>query len=328
MAENIGISSYVIRLYAKGDRKKVLKFRSLPLAAGKQLADYLFEYLSDLTENSHEGTTLRNISIRNDKEQKPILFIDKHRVHGLLDYGKFGYTSTLKDRKTRAVNYERKTTDTEVIPMYFLLSVPKDKKKGVFLFQNYGLSGIKTVMDEYLTRRFKKDFPNYTLIIRPFLDQELKRTMLRKGKIVSASIFSPNSYSDKADAVMNADAGEAIYFETVMRSKKRGVTLDSLQAAIIKKMDKKKSPTSSDFNDIISLEDVAELRGVPKDDIEGFKVKVKYNGKEREVSLLGFGGRAIRFNVNDNVELGLDGHPKLASIHSEALTIESDIIGT
>ena len=64
----------------------------------------------------------------------------KRSIFGYIESGEQGFTSKFMNLKSKKFVYDRKQQDLELIPFYFLISVPKNSKYCFIAVQTLGLS--------------------------------------------------------------------------------------------------------------------------------------------------------------------------------------------
>lgn len=62
----------------------------------------------------------------------------KHSAHGILRYGKYGYESTVEDRKLGALAHTRTINQADTIPLYYRFWLAPGKKYGLLGLQSFG----------------------------------------------------------------------------------------------------------------------------------------------------------------------------------------------
>lgn len=82
-------------------------------------------------------------------------------IYALIRSGIYGNSSDIMDIANNKVNYKKKANESEVLPFYLFVAIPKDSKsvhvqKGIFLFQNVGIYGVKTITTQYMRDFFQK----------------------------------------------------------------------------------------------------------------------------------------------------------------------------
>lgn len=79
--------------------------------------------------------------------------------------GVYGSSSDIIDGNTQKVKYKKKSSDIDTRPFYLMVVFPKDSErvvvqKGLFIFQNVGQFGVKTItttlMQEFFSNELRK----------------------------------------------------------------------------------------------------------------------------------------------------------------------------
>lgn len=84
-------------------------------------------------------------------------------VVGIIDSGEYGIVSEIRDIDTRKINHKRQVNEADIKQFYFMIAIAKDTsnttvQKGLFIFQNIGQFGIKTITTTYLKEYLKNLF--------------------------------------------------------------------------------------------------------------------------------------------------------------------------
>lgn len=87
-------------------------------------------------------------------------------LSGISETGEYGSGSIIKDVVAGKVVLKKKRIHAEVRPFYYLLSIPKERRKGIILLQTRGALGIATVFRDALNRAFQLEFPDYRIHLR------------------------------------------------------------------------------------------------------------------------------------------------------------------
>ena len=103
--------------------------------------------------------------------------------------GAYGSSSEVTDKVTGNIKYKIAPDEPVEKPFYFYIVIPKDNKrvkvqKGIFLFQNVGPYGVKTLTTDFLKTMFSNNY-NITLECRSispklFLDRMITQQQIHK----------------------------------------------------------------------------------------------------------------------------------------------------
>ena len=181
-------------------------------------SDYIFNLnesitITDNNDNQHKLKNcfdLFNMFFNNynhmykddDKKQtfkcdfKPTNFVetDKFTMYYVkINSGIYGSSSRILDGNTEKLLFNKKENDIDVRPFYLMIVFPKDHndlkvQKGIFIFQNNGQYGVKTITTTLMQRYFSTNFDISIncLSIAPsaFIKKVLKKDSVKKMKLV------------------------------------------------------------------------------------------------------------------------------------------------
>lgn len=110
-----------------------------------------------------------------------------------IESGNYGSSSDIIDRKTRSLKYKKTASDIDVRPFYLMIVFPKDNKKinvqkGMFIFQNVGQYGIKTIttnlMQDFFSTKYGITLKCNTIAPSLFIKKVLKRENIKKISMI------------------------------------------------------------------------------------------------------------------------------------------------
>lgn len=110
-----------------------------------------------------------------------------------INSGNYGSSSDIIDGKTKNLKYKKEASDIDVRPFYLMIVFPKDNKeivvqKGMFIFQNVGQYGIKTIttnlMQEFFSTRYGITLKCNTIAPSLFIKKVLKRENIKKISMI------------------------------------------------------------------------------------------------------------------------------------------------
>lgn len=142
-----------------------------------------------------------------DKFQKTIT-IDKlegrdREIYGIIKSGDYGYTADFFDTHTNVLlPAMRKPRHSEVIPFFYLISVPENSLTGFLILQTFQVYGIKTALHEALKAR--QEFTNYILEIRHFISYDVMQKLTLP--ILEVSFIRHDVPKDIADRVVGNES--------------------------------------------------------------------------------------------------------------------------
>lgn len=124
----------------------------------------------------------------------------------LINSGMYGSTSDIINIKTKEVKYSKKVTDVDFKQFYFMIVFPKDNvdniiQKGMFIFQNIGPYGVKTLITQKL-QEFLSDY-NITLTCNTVAPSLFVKKVLTDKNIKKITIIKNYKSSDAVDNYNN-----------------------------------------------------------------------------------------------------------------------------
>jgi len=273
-----------------------------------------------------EYITARNTNSSDDKIDQKILRV-KHfdnttvpnAISGSIETGEYGYTADFFDVEAQVVSeFKRKLTDAEMIPFYFLVSLPKDKPSGIIILQKFQSFGIKTVLYNDLQEFFRKLNDDLRVSLNPAFYESVIDDY-RKSEIKSIRIIKyvmPKDIGDVYNA-KNLSPTES-YLELAIRAKKKkSISLykDDVLAYLRQYITEKPIP----------LNRLIEIPQMP--DYDTIKIDLEINGNTKVLNLANPFATAPLYNITDDVKTE-NGHPLYTSINPIAQEylekIESD----
>lgn len=119
--------------------------------------------------------------------------------------GDYGSSSDILDGTTKKVKYRKGPTDIDVKTFYLMIIFPKDNKrvtveKGIFLFQNIGPYGVKTITTNSLQDYFSQEF-DLTLRCKTIAPELFIKKVITKDNIKQLKLVKNKKSSDLADDI-------------------------------------------------------------------------------------------------------------------------------
>lgn len=291
----VRLANYLVRLRRKHSRDR----EYLPVSA--------FEDGSDLHAVFEEYLRARSVTQHHDEVAQRLIRIeeftvDDRTISGIVVTGAYGYASRLFDVRKDAISYNRRSSEAELIPFYFLMHVPAAGDEAVLILQRFGTMGIRKLLEGDFRSYFSDEFPQTMMDINPLVPSDIVERYMRRGALQKVVL---TSFQVPEDPMRLFDLGdhqeEQAYFETVIRARRN-----------------QRLPIAQWIRRVMEgemrLSDVAELREMNVDEV---KLELNYGGSRRIVDL----GRPQRFrayiDISDEIDLE-EGHPTLASIDRQA----------
>jgi hypothetical protein len=291
MASSIGIRIYQVSVQRIGKRG-LLPFdtEGLTTPPPQFLVDFAASYVT-----ATEHADIERTWYFEPKEAK-----GSESSKGYVHYGTFGFESDFVDPKTKTQNYRRKTSDVEIIPLFYEFWHPKGASHAFAAFQSFhGRSCISLVMNE-MQRLFAEQNQGVSLIFKKLLPVDASGGIYQTAPVKSLRLINRSASGDIADRYLSSRPEKPITFEITMSAKRKDILglLGPLTASL------KGGAGGVVTHDGISFpEAIAEIQ---------------VGGRKRRVGVLGSNGDAGVIDLSDSIKRGADGHPTFASIAKES----------
>jgi hypothetical protein len=263
-----------------------------------------------LTKESHDQGARKVLSVVSVKR-------DKRTLCGILEGGEYGLASTIRDVVKRKKVHDKERDHADMFRFYYLLSLPKQRTKGILLIQKIGALGVVTPLKIALQDALSKVCPLYNVHIRQLstmgiYDRFMDKGDLRKIRFVRFKV--PKAIEDAYPS-----GHEEIYGRTELVIKIGGVHGMPFAKAIRKFQNGKGA-----------LGDIIEL-GDDHFEADTIKMEMTVSGKRRTLSVQDPQNMRAQLDISDEVKIGTDGNPEFDSIDgiaSEWLTeLEAGMYG-
>lgn len=124
---------------------------------------------------------------------------------GKVNSGAYGVESEITDIETNKVVYKKKGKDADIKPFYFFIAIPKENEKyevekGIIIFQNIGVYGIKTITMKYLKKYLSKYF-NTSIYSGNICPEIFVERLLKDSRINKLIVIKNNISEDTADNI-------------------------------------------------------------------------------------------------------------------------------
>lgn len=213
-------------------------------------------------------------------------------IYTIITSGYYGDATTIVNVDTNEETYNKRPNEAEIRDFYLFIILPKDTdkvkvNKGMLIFQNTGVFGVKTITSEYMNKFFRDEYNLKlrlsTISSNLFLDKTLKKENITK------MIMTRNHVSgDVSDNV-----GNGYGYGVESRMLKNLNFNDSLWNSIIKKLkDISKSKSS-----LFEFEDKK---------YDNVKTVVKIGKKERTINIHNLENLSIIEELPSGIK-GVDG---------------------
>ncbi|CBL41272.1 hypothetical protein CK3_15960 [butyrate-producing bacterium SS3/4] len=211
--------------------------------------------------------------------------------------GVYGSSSDIIDGSTQKVKYKKKSSDIDTRPFYLMVVFPKDSErvvvqKGLFIFQNVGQFGVKTITTTLMQEFFSKGF-HITLKCNTISPDLFVRKIIRQDNIKKLVMVKNIKSSDTSDNVRKGYGSEIreignLYFTEKMWSRM---------------MDKIRYVAGGRYN-LFEFEQI---------EYDNLKVVVDIGGRTRKINLHNLENLSIIEAIPDKIKMA-DGHPNLTML--------------
>lgn len=226
-----------------------------------------------------------------------------------IDSGVYGSSSDILDGKTKEKKWSKTVTDIELRPFYLYIILPKDSErisvnKGMFLFQNEGIYGIKTITTENMQRFFSNNF-GISLVCRTISHDLFLRKIVTQESLKKMILIKNHTSYDRADT---GRFGYGKEVRTIANLTFGAGSWQSIQDKFFAFMGNRYS--------------LFEFEGT---DYDSLKLNVSIGGRERTIDLHNLEHLSIIEGIPDDVQMA-DGHPNLDKLDQHMTTVAGEYL--
>lgn len=225
-----------------------------------------------------------------------------------INSGTFGSASEIVDQKKNIVAYKKSASDLDIKPFYLMIVFPKDDgkvkvNKGMFIFQNCGQYGIKTITTQLMNKYFSEKY-SLTLVCRTISSELFIKKVINKDSIKRIKVIRN---------VMSNDSSDKLYLSCGEES--REFVGLNITESLWTKLSKKLQHYSGSKSNMFELDDGELFRTV--------KLTVEIGGKNRIIDLHNLENLSIIEAIPDEIQQQ-NGHPNLNKllVHFEKVATE------
>lgn len=217
---------------------------------------------------------------------------DFKMIYVKIHSGIYGSSSDIIDGNTQKVKYKKQSSDIDTRPFYLMIIFPKDNnrvtvQKGMFIFQNVGQFGVKTVtttrMQEFFSSEYKITLKCNTIAPALFI-----RKVLQKEKIKKFVMIKNFKSGDSADELCRGYGFESREISNLCFSEKRWNKI----------MEKIRFVAGDKYN----------LFEFENENYDNLKLDVDIGGRIRRINLHNLENLSIIESIPDEIKMA-DGHP-------------------
>lgn len=234
---------------------------------------------------------------------------DYFYLHVIIKSGNYGSSSEIKDIETQKVTYKKKANESEEKPFYLFIVIPKDSpnvrvQKGMFLFQNVGPYGVKTITTEYMHDYFSSNY-NITLTCKTIAPKLFIDKVLKKENINKLIMTKNHKSGDSSD---NIGHGYGVETRVLANLKFSEPLWQNIMKRIV-------YFAAGNFN----------LFEFEAKQYDGLKIYVKIGSRYRTINLNNIENLSIIEDIPDEIK-GIDGHPKNDELIAHLMRVADDYL--
>lgn len=222
---------------------------------------------------------------------------------GHIMYGSTGFTSDIVDRTTHELNYERKISDIDIIPLYYSLWIPDGRHLAILAIQTFGQRSCVGRIQRALVSGFREANSGFILKCNPIMPSSIER--FKDSEVKTINLVKRDVSSDDADNQL-IDPNTMIDLNITFNSKRKS-NFGRLIDVIGRMPDGDKN---LQYNDTQFDEATAD---------------VLVGGKRRKITLVGMNQASGKIDITDSIDRSTNGHPSLDSIRAEVIDLMTGI---
>jgi len=213
-------------------------------------------------------------------------------MYTVINSGTYGSASEITDIETQQVNYKRRPNEADVRPFYLFIVIPKDSEgvtvqKGMFLFQNVGGFGVKTVTTQHMSAYFSNKH-NITLRCSTIAPELFIKKVIKRENIKKLIMVKNHTSNDDADNIRVGYGTETRYIANLSFT---NTMWETIMAGIYY--------CSKGKSNLFEFESKK---------YDSLKVNVKIGERERTIDLHNLENLSIIEGIPDEIKR-IDGHP-------------------
>jgi len=308
MANLILLSTFVLRLREKRGLEHAFlsRFNDPKLDFLQVFEDFLNYRIANHYRGPKDKQGRRkSLYYRADNLQR----IDERTLHGFVHSGLSGEKGDVVNDHTGEDLYTMEDNHAKILPTYFFLHIPENRKDGYLILQKKSNYGIKNLFEDAFADYFTKMNINYILEVNNFLVSLVFEKMLKVGRIFEMS-FVKNIIDDDIADLYDKDArNKRIPGKTVTTiTTKSGLPVSGLLRRLY-------FGSTKD-----GMVEIPELN----DRFDEVDFDMDYNGSKKTFHMKNVGRTTPDFNVTDQIEL-VDNLPTYASLEAQCQILLKDM---
>lgn len=240
---------------------------------------------------------------------------DKERIlSGLIKTGEYGYESELVKVPNRLVSHKRETDEAEMLPFYFLISMPSGRDEGIVILQRFGQKGIRKIFLDSFNKYYKNLYPNFKIEMWPLVTKKLIDYYMNYGGLKKIRFIKFSMSKDIEDAYDSQDHEEEEGYTELIAHADRGLG----------KFLHLKGRVKEFLNGKRELKKLIELKE-HSFEYDNVKLELEVDKTSRTIDLSHIYKLRAYYDITDRVRMSENGHPEFESIDRNARELLKDL---
>lgn len=229
-------------------------------------------------------------------------------LSGHIYSGDYGAESEIYDTEADKISYKKKKNDADLHPLYFYIATNVSEIAGIICFEQFGLSGIKSIFEATIGSQFAILYPEYRLHIRSLTIADALQGYLNKGLVEELIIEKHEIPADVADKVSGKKSvSQGIFSYSIKPSSPAFFNKSGLIAYA-----KGESSAATDFD-------------IDNHGFDRIKTKIRVGDTAKTFDLSKPDVLAMSVDITADVKFGDNGHPTTDSLRREFEVVAKDL---
>lgn len=225
---------------------------------------------------------------------------------GLIRYGTYGFESNIIDGNTGTEKYHRKLTDIEQIPLFYEFWCPIVSSFGFAVFQSFEGRSCVAMLTKQMKSEFEQINKGYILAFKKVMPDDAKGSVLGSAPVVRLRLIRKGASGDVVERYFHENAPQSVNLELIVKARRNG-KLGKLEALF------------STFKP--GAESVLMYEGIQ---FERVSAEIRVGKRLRKIGVYGSEEDSGLIDLTDEIEKGVDGHPKFEAIREESKRLIDD----
>lgn len=298
----ISLAAYTIRIKKKYD-SKALRLNNFDDANSD-----LFIILNNYMLSRRSSPSL-------DEKNKKRLIVNSYEsigrtLMGIIETGEYGYEAKLVNTDDNSISYNRRTNDAEMYPFFFLIDLPNSCDEGILILQRFKQFGIRSILESDFFDYFQQKNNDFIVKYNPLVPDSYIEKTLSSGRLISISFVQFKIPDDIASAIRYNHVEGGGYAEYKIHAARNDHI--PLVENILSHLRKRNRPSA-----------FVELENVSYDTV---KFQFATDSGVRTIDISNLLKIKAYFDVTEEVEIGIDGHPVYSSIKNAGIKLKNDVL--